>query len=487
MTLRLILGNQLFPIKYYKEDSNIFMCEDISLCTHFKYHKHKIIFFLASMRHYRDELEKKKKSVHYFEMHKKEQFFSTLLKTIKKLKINKIKIYEVADHFFLTKIEDFCEKNKIELIVEQSPMFMVSKDAFREYLKGVKKPFMKTFYEHNRKVFDVLMEEDGNPVGGKYSYDSENRNKIPKNEKVITNAIKNIKDDHVDDVKVVVDDLFGDHPGDCENYWIPVDRKTALAWFNKFIEERFELFGVYQDAIDTRDPFLYHSLLSPFINIGFITPKEVIEKVKDVDVPLNAKEGFIRQVLGWREFVRGIYDNFDDTQQKSNFFKHKGKLTKDWYDGTTGIPPLDDSIKKAKEFGYGHHIERLMIISNIMLMCEIDPQEVYKWFMEMYVDSSDWVMGPNVFGMGQFSDGGLFATKPYISGSNYIRKMSHYPKGDWCDTVDGLYWLFIDRRKNFFKKQYRMSMMISALEKMDEEKKDRIFKAAKLFIKEKTN
>ncbi len=462
MTLRLILGNQLFPTKYYDDDSHVFMCEDVSLCTHYKYHKHKIIFFLASMRHFKDELTDRDKKVHYFKLQENEQFFDCLLKTTKKLKTKKIKTFEIADHFFHQKVETFCQDNDIELFIEASPMFMVSKENFREYLKGSKKPFMKTFYEQNRKRFDVLMEEDGNPVGGKYSYDSENRKKIPKNTKVITNPIKNIKDDHVDEVKSLVDKFFSDHPGSCENFWIPVSRRSALYWFNRFLDERFELFGDYQDAIDTRDPFLYHSLLSPFMNIGFITPEEVIEKVKEADVPLNAKEGFIRQVLGWREFVRGIYDNFDEEQQKRNFFEHKGKLTKDWYEGTTGIPPLDDAIKKAQEYGYGHHIERLMVISNIMLMSEIDPQEVYKWFMEMYVDSSDWVMGPNVFGMGQFSDGGIFATKPYISGSNYIRKMSHYPKGDWCDTVDGLYWLFIDRRKNFFKKQPRMNMMISA-------------------------
>lgn len=486
MNLRIVLGNQLFPTSYYQNDKLLFMCEDISLCTHFKYHKHKIIFFLASMRHFKDELEALNKEVNYFFLAENEQFFEKLKQTVKKNKVKKILIYEIEDHFFRNRVESFCQDNRVILETQETPMFMIKKSEFRDYLKTVKKPFMKTFYEMNRQRFNILMEEDGNPVGGKYSFDSDNRKKIPKRFKVITNPIKNTTSGHIDDVKDLVNKFFSDHPGSVDNFWLPVTRKDSLGYLERFLDEKFELFGDYQDAIDNRDPFLYHSLLSPFINIGFITPIEIIKKVEPLNVPMNAKEGFIRQILGWREFLRGVYNEFDHIQQERNFFNHKRKLTDDWYRGTTGIPPLDDAIKKCSEYGYAHHIERLMIISNIMLMCEIDPKEVYKWFMEMFIDSSDWVMGPNVFGMGQFSDGGIFATKPYISGSNYIRKMSHYKQGDWCDIMDGLYWMFIDKRQDFFKKQYRMSMMISSLGKMDPEKKKRIYTAADAFIKEKT-
>ena len=176
------------------------------------------------------------------------------------------------------------------------------------------------------------------------------------------------------------------------------------------------------------------------------------------NIPMNSLEGYVRQVIGWREFIRGIYHNFDEVQSKSNFWNHKRKLNENWYTGNTGIPPLDDAIKKANRFGYCHHIERLMIISNIMLLSQIHPQEVFKWFMEMFVDSSDWVMGPNVYGMAQFSDGGIFATKPYICGSNYLLKMSNYKKGDWCNEVDGLYWGFINNNRDFFAKNPRMSL-----------------------------
>jgi deoxyribodipyrimidine photolyase-related protein len=227
------------------------------------------------------------------------------------------------------------------------------------------------------------------------------------------------------------------------------------------------------------------------MNAGLLTPKEVIDEVlkakeKDTDIPIASVEGFIRQVMGWREFVRGIYQNYSDEEESKNFFGHKRKLTKDWYEGTTGILPVDDAIKKANEFGYCHHIERLMILSNIMLLSEIHPHEVHRWFMEMFVDSADWVMGPNVYGMGQFSDGGLFATKPYVSGSNYVLKMSDYKKDDWCEVWDGLFWRFIGNNKTFFSKNPRMNMMVKLLEKMDAGKKKKLLNLADDFIQSKT-
>jgi deoxyribodipyrimidine photolyase-related protein len=190
--------------------------------------------------------------------------------------------------------------------------------------------------------------------------------------------------------------------------------------------------------------------------------------------------------MGWREFVNGIYQNFSDKEETTNFFNHHGKLTKDWYEGTTGIAPVDDAIHKANDYGYCHHIERLMILSNIMLLAEVHPHEVHRWFMEMFVDSADWVMGPNVYGMGQFSDGGIFATKPYISGSNYVLKMSDYKKGDWSDIWDGLFWRFIGKHKTFFQKQPRLNFMVITLEKMDPEKRMYLLGRAEEFITQKT-
>ena len=192
---------------------------------------------------------------------------------------------------------------------------------------------------------------------------------------------------------------------------------------------------------------------------------------KKNDIPINSTEGFIRQLIGWREFIRGVYQVKGSFERTNNFWGFKRKIPKSFYDGTTGIDPLDSSIKKVSDTGYIHHIERLMIVGNFMLLCEFDPDEVYRWFMELFIDSYDWVMVPNVYGMSQFSDGGLFTTKPYISGSNYIRKMSNYKSEDWCSTWDSLFWTFIDDYKNKFKDQYRLSMILRNLEKMDPNKK----------------
>ena len=236
--------------------------------------------------------------------------------------------------------------------------------------------------------------------------------------------------------------------------------------------------------------FQLHSALSSSMNLGIITPQQVITEARNYaeenDIPLNSLEGFIRQIIGWREFIRGIYQNFSEKMIDANYWNHQGKLSDAWYTGETGIEPLDDAIKGALEFGYTHHINRLMVLASIMNMSRIHPSEIYKWFMEMFVDSSEWVMVPNVFGMGTFADGGIFATKPYICGSSYILRMSNFKRGDWCEIVDGLYWKFIEDNREFFASNPRLSLMIRALDKLDKDRKLRIFKAADVFIEEKT-
>ena len=227
-------------------------------------------------------------------------------------------------------------------------------------------------------------------------------------------------------------------------------------------------------------------ILSPLLNIGLLTPKEIIDKSISFSaknsVPLNSIEGFIRQIIGWREFIRGTYHLKGEEESKSNFFKHTNKLTEEWYTGETGIPPLDDAIKNCLKFGFTHHIPRLMIISNLMTLARIDPKEIYHWFMEMFIDSSEWVMTPNVFGMGTFADGGIFATKPYSCGSNYLLKMSNYKKGEWCEVVDGLYWKFMNDNLDFFRSNPRLSIIPRALDKMDNERKKNIFFKADSFM-----
>jgi deoxyribodipyrimidine photolyase-related protein len=487
----IILGDQLFPLKFYRphKGHKVFMAEDLGLCTHYKYHKHKIAFFLTSMRTYADELRADGFDVHY-EKFSETPYLKRLETFLTKNKISRVVIGEIQDKFFEAELSGFFKAKKIEAVVVETPMFMCSRQEFKNYLFYHPKPFMKTFYEGERKRLKILLDAKGKPVGGQWSYDTENRKKAPK---TLTNKelIQHPPSTHLEEVTIIVNKNFNDHPGEMNNFWLPTDRKGALKSLRHFINHHITDFGSYQDAITPRAPFLYHSIISPAINAGMLTPAEVIDEVikameKDTDIPLHSVEGFVRQVMGWREFVRGIYQNYSEQQEKTNFFGHKRKLTKHWYDGTTGLPPVDDAIKKANEFGYCHHIERLMVLSNVMLLSELHPQEVHKWFMELFVDSADWVMGPNVYGMGQFSDGGIFATKPYISGSNYILKMSDYKKGDWCDVWDGLFWRFIGNHKDFFAKNPRLNMMVATLNKMDAGRKKNLLALADDFIATRT-
>jgi deoxyribodipyrimidine photolyase-related protein len=227
--------------------------------------------------------------------------------------------------------------------------------------------------------------------------------------------------------------------------------------------------------------------LSPLINSGLLDPKyilhESIEFYKKNNIPLNSSEGFIRQIIGWREFIRGVYICKGSEERTKNYWGFKRKIPKSFYNGTTGIDPIDDTIKKVNKSGYANHIERLMILGNFMVLCEFDPDEVYRWFMELFIDSYDWVMVPNVYGMSQFADGGLMSTKPYISSSNYIIKMSDYKKGDWSDIWDGLFWSFMDKQREFFKKNPRMRMLISSFDKMDPLKREKLLLNADNYIK----
>lgn len=458
------------------------------MCTHYTYHKHKLVFFLAAMREHAEKL-KPGQDLHYYQLEDTEHqlieasFESKLNNHLKRFpNVSVLRLYEVDDIFFRRRIKSWAEEKALKIEWVGSPKFLFSLDDFKAYLKGSRKPFLKTYYERQRKALNILLDEEGQPQGGKWSYDTENRKKLPKNHQTPF-ALSFNESDHLQEVKAMVNRHFGHHPGKTEEFRWAISRPDALRVLDQFIEEKLELFGPYEDAFEADLKFGYHSTLSPYLNIGLLEPAEVVDKVLEQyekgQSHLPSVEGFIRQVIGWREFIRGMY-NYRDFG--GNHFQLNNKLKDCWYEGNTGIPPLDDSIRKLNQEAYNHHIERLMVIGNLMLLCEIQPQEVYRWFMEMYIDSADWVMEPNVYGMSQFADGGIFATKPYIAGSNYLRKMSHYPKGDWCDIVDGLYWRFIDRHRDTFARNPRMSMMLGTLNKMNAERKARIFKEAEAFI-----
>ncbi|MEK9746855.1 MAG: cryptochrome/photolyase family protein, partial [Pelagibacteraceae bacterium] len=414
MKLFFILGNQLFPLKYidrYKKDHLFFMSEDRGLCTYEKHHKQKILLFLSSMRSYADELYKNKYNLKYYKIEDKEfndDYITKVKKTISSNKITEVSSFEIEDKLFEKKIQDFLKKEKIIWNIISTPMFLNSRTEFNDYLKKSKKPFMANFYKEVRRKSGILMGADQNPIGGKWSFDEDNRNKMPKD--IVVPKFPNISEtSHTKKLKPIIERVFKNHPGSTNNFWFATSYNEVIKLTDFFIKNKLNLFGDYEDAVDQSNNILFHSSLSPYINLGLITPELLIKKVlefhKKEKIRLNSLEGYIRQVIGWREFMRGIYQNFSEEMEKKNFFNHKRKMKKSWYEGTTGLPPLDHAIQNAKNYGWSHHIERLMILSNIMNLCEIKPVVVYKWFMEMFVDSSEWVMVPNVYGMGLFSDG----------------------------------------------------------------------------------
>ncbi len=494
--LLLILGNQLFPIEHIKKTKvkKVFMAEDFGLTTYHKHHKLKILMFLWAMRQYRDELVENGYTVYYFSIEDKNfkiSYEDKLLAAIKKYKIEKINYFEIEDHFFEDNLNKFIIKNKIKTKLIQNPMFLLSRAKFIEFAHTQKNLIrMASFYQKMRIKMSILIDENTKPIGGKWSYDEENRKKIPQNINIPEKPSLTNNND-INDLKNKINLIFKGHPGSADYLWMPTNRQEALKWMDKFFKTKFHNFGIYEDAIIDNNNFLFHSALSPIVNMGLLTPDEIIQKAvnfsKQESIPLNSLEGFIRQIIGWREFIRGIYHYKGREEKKSNFWQHNRRLTSDWYEGTTGIIPLDDVIKDCLKYGYTHHIPRLMIVCNIMNLCRIHPDEIYKWFMEMFVDSSDWVMVPNVYGMGTFADGGIFATKPYSCGSNYILKMSNYKRGDWCEIVDGLYWKFMSDNLSFFKSNHRLSILVRSLDKMNKVKKDIIFQKATKFIESKTS
>ena len=488
--LHLVLGNQLFPISNVNKinPTKIFMREDYGLCTYEKHHKHKITLFLSSMRSYKDYLDKHNYNVHYeyLNLDKSISYIDSLKGYINKEKIQTMSVWTIEDKWFekiINKISD--ELN--ELIILDSPMFLTNRDEFISMCPKTSKPTYKmtNFYINQRKKLNILM-DNGKPAGGKWTFDSENRKKI--SHKMLPPPVKKFRHTkHTKDVKDIVSKYFENHYGNIEEFNYPTTRKQAIENLDDFIVNKFKSFGDYEDSVDQRSYLWFHSNLSSSLNLGLITPTDIVNKISDLkDIPINSYEGFLRQIIGWREFMRGLYHLESKNIERGNFFNHKRRLCDSWYTGETGIDPLDYSIKSTIKYAYSHHIERLMIQVNLMNLCEIEPKSAYKWFMELYIDSSDWVMTPNVYSMGLFADGGIMATKPYICGSNYILKMMDFKKGEWCDIFDGLYWRFIDKNRKFFKTNPRLNMMVSLFDKMKKERKEIILTRANQFLRDNT-
>ncbi len=465
------------------------MAEDVGLCTNVRHHKKKLILFLSAMRNYADALRHAGFEVRYHALEEDDErsYEEKLSADLRDSGATRLRRFEIEDAFMEERISRWTQSCGIETTVATTPMFLCERERFAEFLDGPESPRMADFYQSERRRLGILVEADGSPRGGRWSFDADNRRKLPSDIEP-PDPLDLGEQAHVDTVRALVEERFADHPGSADAFSWPVTREAALAWLDDFLGRRLAGFGPYEDAISRRSRTIFHSLLSSSLNLGLITPREVIDRTRshEGDVPIESLEGFVRQIIGWREFIRGIYHCFGREQEKRNFWGHERRLTESWYSGETGIPPLDDAIRGAWELGWDHHIVRLMIVGNLMTLSEIEPRQAHRWFMEMYLDALDWVMGPNVYGMALYSDGGIFATKPYICGSNYLLKMSDYGRGDWCDTVDGLYWRFIDKHRDFFSSNPRLAMMPRTLERLDPDRRSRILTAAEAFLETHT-
>jgi len=453
------------------------------------FHKQKLWLHRATMKRYEQMLQAKGLETLYLNYNSKPDSLKLHLTKVKRTMTSSPKKVVVADptDFMLEKrLARFCGQLKLDSHFVPSPGFVNQPHENQEYRNERKRWFMADFYKFQRKRLEILM-DGGQPVGGKWSFDEDNRKKVPKKMLSEIPSLLRLKRDEIDNEAVnYVEKKFANNLGSIEQLYYPTSHADAKKWLKHFLKNRFELFGDYEDAIVQGESWLWHSVLTPSLNTGLLTPKQIVKETlafaRKNDVPLNSLEGFLRQVIGWREFIRATYEDHGVEMRTTNHWNHHRKISPCFYDGTTGIEPIDDTIRRILETGYCHHIERLMVLGGFMFLCEFDPKEIYRWFMEMFVDSYDWVMVPNAYAMSQHADGGLITTKPYFSGSSYIRKMSHYKFGPWCDVWDGLYWRWIWNHVDELTKNPRWAMMCAMAKKMDAAKRKTHLKNAKSYL-----
>ncbi|TAG09448.1 MAG: cryptochrome/photolyase family protein [Verrucomicrobia bacterium] len=447
----------------------------------FAMHAQKLLLHRASMKAFAEELEEDDHSVQFVDAVAMRS--DDLLEKCLPDDVDHLHICEVADYLLERRIKRFTSRRNIAVTWYSSPNFLSPKPFLKDQLSSRKKLMMGTFYQAQRVRMGILVDDHGAPSGGRWSFDEENRKKLPSSHQVPPEP-RSEGNGFTQEAANYVRTHFPNCVGKMEGFRWPVTRSAAVAWFEKFLDERLENFGPYEDAISIKHASIYHACITPMLNIGLLDPHDLLERIlaRQERVPMNSLEGIIRQMIGWREFMHGIYQHRGVAQRTSNYWKFTRRMPKAFYDGSTGIAPVDRVIRQVLSDGYCHHIERLMILGNMMLLCRIVPDDVYQWFMEFFVDSYDWVMVPNVYGMSQFADGGIFATKPYLSGSNYVLKMSDEPRGEWCDIWDALFWTFIADHLQTFSKNPRMSMMAVTWSRMPEEKQQRHLSRAESFF-----
>lgn len=475
MSIGILFPHQLFEHNVlFDTCKTIYLVEESLFFNQYTFHKQKIAFHRASMKFYENYVNSKNIHLIYIDSFREIADVRNLISHLKAEGVNAIEYIDTCDDWLEQRIHNTCKLHQITLTKNPSPLFLNSSEELMSYFSTRKRMFQTDFYKDQRLSRNLLVQNDRKPVGEKWTFDEENRLKYPKGK--IPPSLNFFKlnafyNEAFDYTKTHFPENYGElNP----KYSYPCTFEESKTWLSDFFKSRFSEFGAYEDAILGNEIFMHHSVLTPMLNVGLISPQFVVNEAiiyaEKHSIPLNSLEGFIRQIIGWREFIRAVYLLKGKEERTKNFWGFSRKIPPSFWNATTGIEPIDSTIKKVLETGYCHHIERLMVLGNFMLLCEFDPDEVYRWFMELFIDSYDWVMVPNVYGMSQFADGGIMATKPYISGSNYLMKMSDYKKGEWQKIWDGLFWRFMSGHRNFFLKNPRLGMLVKSFDKMPAEK-----------------
>ena len=462
------------------------MVEVVEEATYVRHHKKKIAFLFSAMRHFAEELRAAGWTVDYVRLDQPEStgsFRGEVERAVDRLAADRIVVTEPGEWRVLESMQTWAETFARPVDILEDSRYIATREAVQAWASGRKQLRMEYFYREMRRNTGLLMEGD-QPAGGKWNYDSENR-KPAKADLSMPAPLRTPPDDITKDVLALVSDRFNDHFGDLEPFWFGVTRAQAQAALDYFIDNALANFGDYQDAMLEGEKFLYHSLLSLYLNAGLLDPLEICQRAEQAYrgglAPLNAAEGFIRQIIGWREYVRGIYWLKMPGYVDLNFFENKRDLPEFYWTAETEMACMKAAISQTKEAAYAHHIQRLMVTGNFALLAGIDPKQVHEWYLAVYADAYEWVELPNTLGMSQFADGGVLGSKPYAASGNYINKMSDHCKhcsydvkqktGPQACPFNPLYWDFLHRNRDRLNGNPRMAQMYRTWDRMSDDKK----------------
>ncbi len=503
-TVRLVLGDQLSPSLSALSEADpqtdiIVMAEVMDECTYVPHHPKKIAFILSAMRHFATELRVCGFQVVYFELDDPRKVTSlrdAVDIAIRDFAPKRLVITEPGEWRLLSEFEDWREELDIPVEILPDSRFIVDQSWFVEWAEGRKQLRLEDFYRDVRRRTGLLM-TGGEPEGGRWNYDKENRKPLRKNV-AIPPAFQVPLDEVTSEVVAMVDRKFGQNFGEVLPFPYAVAREDAERALGHFIDNALPSFGHYQDAMATGEPMLFHSILSMYINVGLLDPLDVCRKVEDAyrrgHSPINAAEGFIRQVIGWREYVRGIYWLKMPEYANTNTFGADRQLPSIYWGDETDMACFAASVTQTRTHAYAHHIQRLMVTGNFALLAGLDPRQVQAWYLAVYIDAFEWVEMPNTHGMALFADEGTMATKPYAAGGRYINKMSDYcgncrydptdPVGEDACPYSYLYWDFMIRNRDVLAANHRLRTVFHSLDRMDPNRVSKIRKNAEVFLNE---